>query len=47
MELRSMSSITIKLERPYVEELFKRYEDLIGSDFPAIEIMLIVRLLIQ
>jgi hypothetical protein len=30
-----MSSITIKLERPYVEELFKRYEDLIGRDFPG------------
>ena len=35
MESRSMSSITIKLERPYVEELFKRYEDLIGRDFPG------------
>jgi hypothetical protein len=35
MESRLMSSNTIKLERPYVEELFKRYEDLIGRDFPG------------
>jgi hypothetical protein len=30
-----MSNITIKLERPYVEELFARYEKLIGKDFPG------------
>ena len=30
-----MSGITIKLERPYVEELLKRYEDLISKDFPG------------
>ena len=30
-----MSGITIKRERPYVEELLKRYEDLISKDFPG------------
>ena len=35
MELRSMSGITIKLERPCVEELLNRYKDLIGKDFPG------------
>ena len=30
-----MSSITIKLERPCVEELLKRYENLISQDFPG------------
>ena len=30
-----MSDIIIKLERPYVEELFARYEKLIGKDFPG------------
>lgn len=30
-----MSGITIKLERPHVEELFARYEKLIGKDFPG------------
>lgn len=28
-----MSGITIKMERPYVEELLKRYEYLISKDF--------------
>ena len=35
MESRSMSGITIKLKRPCVEELLKRYEDLISKDFPG------------
>jgi hypothetical protein len=35
MESRLMSSITIKLDRPYVEELLKRYENLISKDFPG------------
>jgi len=30
-----MSGITIKLERPFVEELLTRYETLIGKDFPG------------
>lgn len=30
-----MSDITIKVERPFVEELFTRYETLIGKDFPG------------
>ena len=30
-----MSGITIKMERPYVEELLKRYEYLISKDFPG------------
>jgi hypothetical protein len=30
-----MSAITIKRERPHVEELFARYEKLIGKDFPG------------
>ena len=30
-----MSGITINLERPYVEELLKRYEDQISKDFPG------------
>lgn len=30
-----MSNIVIKLERPYVEELFARYKKLIGKDFPS------------
>jgi len=35
MESGSMSGITIKLERPFVEELLTRYENLIGKDFPG------------
>ena len=35
MESRSMSGITIKLERPFVEELLTRYESLIGKDLPG------------
>ena len=35
MESRSISDITIKLERPFVEELLTRYESLIGNDFPG------------
>ena len=35
METDSMSGITIKLERPFVEELLTRYETLIGKDFPG------------
>jgi hypothetical protein len=30
-----MSEITIKMERPFVEELFARYKDLIGKDYPG------------
>ncbi len=30
----SIPAITIKVERPFVEELFARYETLIGRDFP-------------
>ena len=30
-----MPAITIKKERPFVEELFARYETLIGRDFPG------------
>ena len=30
-----MPTIAIKLERPYVEELFARYETAIGKDFPG------------
>lgn len=30
-----MSEIKIKLERPWVEELFVRYAELIGKDFPG------------
>ena len=30
-----MSGITIKMERPYVEELLKRYEYLISKDLPG------------
>jgi hypothetical protein len=30
-----MPAITIKLERPFVEELFARYETVIGRDFPG------------
>ena len=30
-----MSDIMIKLERPFVEELLGRYENLIGKDFPS------------
>ena len=35
MESRLMSSITIKLDHPCVEELLKRYENLISKDFPG------------
>ena len=30
-----MSDIMIKLERPFVEELLGRYENLISKDFPS------------
>ena len=30
-----MPDIIIKMERPFVEELFARYESLIGRDFPG------------
>ena len=30
-----MSDIMIKLERPLVEELLGRYDNLIGKDFPS------------
>ncbi|MFN5801322.1 MAG: hypothetical protein ACK44V_00545, partial [Burkholderiales bacterium] len=30
-----MPEIMIKTERPFVEELFARYETLIGRDFPG------------
>ena len=30
-----MPNIAIKLERPYVEELFAQYETVIGNDFPG------------
>ena len=35
MESLSKSGIKIKLERPFVEELLTRYENLIGKDFPG------------
>ena len=35
MESRSISGITITLERPFVEELLTRYETLIGKEFPG------------
>jgi hypothetical protein len=30
-----MSDITIKLERPFFEELFRRFKPLIDKDFPG------------
>ena len=30
-----MAEIKIKLERANVEELFSRYKDIIGKDFPG------------